>query len=117
MMKEIMPVTISNQIALSDGSSVENTDEALKAHHESVRISKAKGYAEYNRQKEENRTGKLCPVDALYSVHECKKDCALYLDGCRMKHKQPEKDTADLPCPFMRKCNDQCALYEKGCTL
>ena len=109
---------ISNKIVLSDGSTIENTDEALKEHHEQMRISKEKGYADYNRQQEKNQTGKLCPVNALHSVHDCKKVCALYLEtGCRMKHKQAEKDTAGLPCPFMRKCNDHCALYEKGCTL
>ena len=111
-------ITMSNQIIMSDGSIIENTDEALKQHHTMTAQAIAKVYADQKRKQEENKTGKLCPVDALEAIHECKKDCALYLEtGCRMKHKQPEKETAGLPCPFMRKCNNQCALYEKGCTL
>ena len=111
-------ITVSNKIMLSDGSMEENTEEALRKHHEQVRQSITIARDQYNRQQEEISTGKLCPVDALNSAHECKKSCALYrTTGCTMKNRQPEKDTAGLPCPFMRKCNDQCALYEKGCTL
>ena len=111
-------ITISDQIMLSDGSVIENTDEAIRQHHEQVSKSIAKAHDEYNRQQQEINTGKLCPVDSLEAVHYCRKNCALYRSsGCTMKHRQPEKDTAGLPCPYMRKCNDQCALYEKGCTL
>lgn len=110
--------TVKNVLVLSDGSSIENTDESIKRHNEQTAKAMEKAHAEFNQRQQEIKTGKLCPVDALYSVHDCQKDCALFRNaGCSMKHREPEKDTSGMPCPFMRKCSNQCALYEKGCTL
>ena len=111
-------ITISDKIVLSDGSVIDNTDEAIRQHNEQTARDIAKAHTDHNRQQQDNKTGKLCPVDALEAVHDCQKNCALYRStGCTLKHRQPERETAGLPCPLMRKCNDQCALYEKGCTL
>lgn len=113
--------TASDKITLSDGATIDNTDEAIKAYHERNKLNMQAIYQQQRQQQRALETGKRCPFHPDAHVNQnvpCKKDCALYVgDSCALAARKALTDTNGRPCPFRRRCDSSCALYAGGCSL
>ena len=112
---------VTDKITLSDGTTIDNTDEAIKAYHERNKRNMQAIYQQERQRQQAIETGKFCPFHPDAHVNSnipCKKDCALYVgDSCALAARKALTDTKGKPCPFRRKCDPSCALYADGCSL
>lgn len=113
--------TESDKITLSDGATIDNTDEAIKSYHERNKRNMQAIYQQERQRQQAIETGKFCPFHPDAHVNSnipCKKDCALYVgDSCAIAARKALIDTKGKPCPFRRRCDPSCALYANGCSL
>ena len=114
--------TVTDKITLSDGATIDNTDESIKAYHERNKRNMQAIYQQERQRQQARETGKRCPFHHDAYVNQnipCQKDCALFCgDSCALAAYPGKVNTAGKSCPFRRKCDDSCALYKgAGCSL
>ena len=114
-------VTVTDKITLSDGATIDNTDEAINAYHERNKRNMQAIYQQERQRQQARETGKFCPFHPDAHINQntpCYKDCALYVgDSCALAARKALTDTNGKPCPFRRRCDPSCALYADGCSL
>ena len=109
---------VSDEIRMSDGSTIPNTPEALEAYQAARKdgIEQARAMCE---RKNAESTGRRCPFyfDSQQVHKTCVTSCGLYRDGCSRSQHAATRETAGGFCPFLGKCSKDCAVYDGGCTL